>query len=54
VTERLTIQMTAVMHGDSEVITESATLEAETKEELIPQVIAWMDECTKGFREIAS
>jgi hypothetical protein len=54
VTERLTIQMTAVMHGDSDVITESATLEAETREDLIPKVIAWMDECTEGFREISS
>jgi hypothetical protein len=54
VTERLTIQMTAVMHGEADVIVESATLEAETKEELIPQVIAWMHECTEGFREISS
>jgi len=49
--ERLTISLLAVMHGDPEVISDSTTLEAEAKEELIPQVIAWLEQATQGFRD---
>lgn len=50
--EKLTVSMVAVMHGDSEIITEGETFEAETREELIDKLAATLrgmaddiDEC---------
>jgi len=42
--EKLTISMVAVMHGDSEVITDGETWEAETRDELSARMVTFLRE----------
>lgn len=42
--EKLTVSMIAVMHGDSEIITDGETWEAETREELAQRLAAFLRE----------
>lgn len=49
--EKLTVSFVAVLHGDEDAIAEAETFEAETKEELLPLLIRFMEDLTQGFRE---
>lgn len=42
--EKLTVSIIAVMHGDSEIISEGETWEAETREELAQRLAAFLRE----------
>ena len=52
--EKLTVSMIAVMHGDSEIITEGETWEAETREELAEALVTFLRETADKIQEILS
>ena len=54
VTEKLTVSMIAVMHGDSEIIAEGETWEAETREELAARLATFLRETADEIERIGS